>query len=143
MGDTDAAPAPGSSPAPPAGAKSRAGRNLPAAIGVGVALAALIIFSLLYQKEIWVGIISVFLGIAMWEVTKRLRQADISVPFIPLFFGGQAMIWLTWPWGTAGSVGAFAATVVVCMIWRLLSQGLGSQPVNYLRDVAITVFVAA
>lgn len=86
-------------PCAPCGAKSQARRNLPAAIGVGVALAALIIFSLLYQKEIWVGIISVFLGIAMWEVTKRLRQADISVPFIPLFFGGQAMIWLTWPWG--------------------------------------------
>lgn len=140
MGDTDAAPAPD---APPEGAKSRAGRNLPAAIGVGVVLAALIIFSLLYQKEIWVGIISVFLGIAMWEVTKRLRQADISVPFVPLLVGGQAMIWLTWPWGTAGSLGAFAATVVVCMIWRLVGHGLNQQPVNYLRDVAITVFVAA
>ncbi len=143
MGDTDAAPAPGNSPAPPSGTKSRAGRNLPAAIGVGAVLAAMIIFSLLYQKEIWVGIISVFLGIAMWEVTKRLRQADISVPFIPLFVGGQAMIWLTWPWGTAGALGAFGATVVVCMIWRLVGHGLNQQPVNYLRDVAITVFVAA
>lgn len=133
MGDTVA-------PTEPA---SRAGRNLPAAIAVGLSLGAMIIASLVYEPKAWVGVISVFLAIATWEVTKRLRQADIAVPFIPLLLGGQAMIWLTWPWGTAGSLGAFAATVVVCMIWRLLRQGRSEAPVNYLRDIAITVFVAA
>ena len=33
-------------------------------------------------------------------------------------------MWLTWPFGPAGALGAFAATVVVCMIWRLVGQGL-------------------
>ncbi len=42
----------------------------------------------------------------------------------------------------AGALGAYGGTVLVCLIWRLLSQGLGSQPVNYLRDVAVTLFVA-
>ena len=63
------------------------------------------------------------------------------------------MIWLTWPFGAAGALGGFGGTVVVAMIWRLLSGGLkdaaesdvaGSPaPVNYLRDVSTTVFVAA
>jgi len=52
------------------------------------------------------------------------------------------MIWLTWPFGAAGALGGYGGTVLVCLIWRLLSQGLQSQPVNYLRDVAVTVFLA-
>jgi phosphatidate cytidylyltransferase len=56
--------------------------------------------------------------------------------------GGQAMIWLTWPFGPAGLAGAYAGTIVVCMVWRLVGQGLGEQPVNYLRDISATVLLA-
>ena len=31
----------------------------------------------------------------------------------------------------------------LCLIWRLLSGGLKDAPVNYLRDVSVTVFLAA
>ena len=68
--------------------------------------------------------------------------AGYAIPVVPLLVGGQAMIWLTWPFGTAGALGAFGGTVVVCMIWRLLSGGLKDAPVNYLRDVSATVFLA-
>jgi phosphatidate cytidylyltransferase len=43
----------------------------------------------------------------------------------------------------AGALGSFGGTVVVCMIWRLLSGGLKDAPVNYLRDISATVFLAA
>ena len=52
------------------------------------------------------------------------------------------MIWLTWPVRCGRRAGAYGGTVLVCLIRRLLSQGLQSQPVNYLRDVAITIFLA-
>ena len=42
---------------------------------------------------------------------------------IPLLVGGQAMIWLTY-YGPAGMVGAYGATIGVCMVWRLVGQGL-------------------
>lgn len=121
---------------------SKAGRNLPAAIAVSLLLGGLVIGTLLLAPRGWVMILSLAMAIATHEVVKRLREAGYSIPLIPLLLGGQAMIWLTWPFGAAGALGAYGGTVLVCLTWRLLSQGLGSQPVNYLRDVAVTLFVA-
>lgn len=133
----------GSAPDGPAAAPSRAGRNLPAAIGVGVGLGALVIVSLIFVPMVWFGIVAVAIAIATMEVASRLRESDIVVPVIPLLLGGQATIWLGWPYGTGGVLAGFAGTVLVCMVWRLLAQGLHSTPRNYLRDTSITVFVAA
>ena len=83
------------------------------------------------------------MAIATHEVVRRLRTAGYAIPIIPLLVGGQAIVWLTWPYGEEGALGAFGATVVVCMIWRLLSGGLKNAPVNYLRDVTATIFLAA
>ena len=121
---------------------SRAGRNLPAAIVVSLLLGGMVISTLIFAPRGWVLILSVAMAIATHEVVKRLREAGYVIPLIPLLAGGQAMIWLTWPFGAAGALGAYGATVLVCLIWRLLSQGLQSQPVNYLRDVAVTIFLA-
>ncbi|WP_200175990.1 phosphatidate cytidylyltransferase [Tomitella cavernea] len=122
---------------------SKAGRNLPAAIGVGVALGALIICVLLFAPTAWVAVVAVAAAIATWEVCERLRQGGIDVPLVPLLIGGQAMIWLTWPYGASATFGAFAVTVLVLMIWRLVSAGLDATPRNYTRDMAVGVFVAA
>ena len=121
---------------------SKAGRNLPAAIVVSLLLGGMVIGTLVFAPRGWVVILSVAMAIATHEVVKRLREAGYVIPLIPLLAGGQAMIWLTWPFGAAGALGAYGATVLVCLIWRLLSQGLQSQPVNYLRDVAVTIFLA-
>lgn len=121
---------------------SRAGRNLPAAIAVSLLLGAIVIATLIFAPRGWIVILAVAMPIATHEVVKRLREAGYSIPLIPLLVGGQAMIWLTWPFGPAGALGAYGGTVLVCLIWRLLSQGLDSQPVNYLRDVAVTIFLA-
>jgi phosphatidate cytidylyltransferase len=60
---------------------------------------------------------------------------------VPLLIGGQAMIWLTWPLGPAGVLMGYGATIVVCMVWRLIDAG-SAAPVNYLRDISATVFLA-
>ncbi len=121
---------------------SRAGRDLPAAIAVSLLLGGMLISTLIFAPRGWVLILSVAMAIATHEVVKRLREAGYSIPLIPLLLGGQAMIWLTWPFGAAGALGGYGGTVLVCLIWRLLSQGLRTQPVNYLRDVAVTIFLA-
>lgn len=128
--------------ASPPASTSKAGRNLPAAIAVSLLLGGIVIGTLVFAPRGWVVILSVAMAIATHEVVKRLREAGYSIPLIPLLVGGQAMIWLTWPFGAAGALGGYGGTVLVCLIWRLLSQGLQSQPVNYLRDVAVTVFLA-
>ena len=137
VADTDAGPT------EPTKKQSRAGRNLPAAIAVGAALGFSVIAILVFVPYVWIGVVAVAMVVATHEVVRRLRTAGYAIPVVPLLLGGQAMIWLTWPLGVAGALGAFGGTVLVCMIWRLLSGGLKDAPVNYLRDVSATVFLAA
>jgi phosphatidate cytidylyltransferase len=120
---------------------SRAGRDLPAAIAVGVVLGAIAIGVLLFVPIGWLPVLAVAMPIATYEVVRRLREAGYALPLIPLLLGGQAMIWLTF-YGPTGLLGAYGGTIVVCMVWRLVGQGLREQPVNYLRDISATVLLA-
>jgi phosphatidate cytidylyltransferase len=142
VADTDTAPD-GADPSEPTKKQGRAGRNLPAAIGVGSFLGFGVIAILVFAPLGWVPVVAVAMAVATHEVVRRLRSAGYAIPIIPLLLGGQAIVWLTWPFGAAGAFGAFGATVVVCMIWRLLSGGLQNAPENYLRDVTTTVFLTA
>lgn len=135
----------------PAKKTSRAGRDLPAAIAVGVCIGAVLIATLLWLPRFWVVLCAGAIFVASHEVVRRLREAGYVIPVIPLLVGGQATIWLTWPYGAVGAVSGFGAMVVVCMIWRLFMQeppvegaeGPGGAPPssNYLRDVSATVFL--
>lgn len=126
----------------PSKKQSRAGRDLPAAIAVGVVLGAMAIGTLLFAPKWWLPLLAVAIAIATHEVIRRLREHGYALPTVPLLVGGQAMIWLTWPFGAAGMLGAYGGTIVICMVWRLIGQGLNQQPVNYLRDIAATVLLA-
>jgi phosphatidate cytidylyltransferase len=129
--------------------KSRAGRNLPVAILVGVAISGAMIAILICDKFLWVPLVAAAIAIATHEVVRRLREAGFVIPVVPLLIGGQVIVWLTWPYGPRGALAGFGGTVIVCMFWRLLrhgtraSAGVDSPPANYLRDAAATVFLAA
>jgi phosphatidate cytidylyltransferase len=142
VADQHASPVAGTPVEEPQKKASRAGRNLPAAIAVGVLLGAMAIGILLFAPKGWLPVLAVAIPIATHEVVRRLREAGYALPVIPLLIGGQAMIWLTWPYGAAGVLGAYAGTIVVCMVWRLVGHGLREQPVNYLRDISATVLLA-
>ncbi len=120
----------------------RAGRNLPAAIGVGVVLGAMAIGILLFVPLGWIPVLAIAIPIGMHEVIRRLGEAGYALPVVPLLAGAEAMIWLSWPFGVEGVLGAYAGTIVVCMVWRLVGQGIREQPVNYLRDMSATVLLA-
>ncbi|GGF39845.1 phosphatidate cytidylyltransferase [Williamsia phyllosphaerae] len=133
----------GGDAAAPEPKRSRAGRDLPAAIAVGGSLGVGVILVLVFIPKVWIGVVAVSLAVAMWEVIKRLRAGGYDVGVIPLLVGGQAIMWTSWPYGTNGALVSFVATVLVAMIWKLLSQGVTDPPVNYLRDLAVTVLVLA
>lgn len=124
----------------PAGKKaSKAGRNLPAAIGVGLLLGAAIIVSLLTVRFLFIGIIAIAIAVGTFEFAGVLRRvADIRVAMIPVLVGGQAMIWLAWPFGREGALTAFVLTVLACLLWRLPGGAKG-----YLRDISASTFAAA
>lgn len=119
--------------------RSRGGRNLPAAIGVGVLLGAAIVVALLTVRYVFLAIIAAAIAIGTVELATALRRAaNVRVALVPVLVGGQAMIWLSWPFGQSAAVIAFALTVLVCLLWRLPGGAKG-----YLRDVSAGVFAAA
>nr|WP_246076331.1 phosphatidate cytidylyltransferase [Amycolatopsis cihanbeyliensis] len=118
---------------------ARAGRDLPAAIGVGVALGAAILVSLLTVRFVFIGIIAAAIVVGTIELAGALRRAaNIRIALVPVLVGGQAMIWLAWPFGREGALTAFVLTVLACLLWRLRGGADG-----YLRDVGSSVFAAA
>jgi len=146
-GEPAAADAAGSpaSPATPAAEEttadkpktSRAGRNLPLAIGVALAMGAVILVALLTVRQAWIGIVAVSAVIGTWELFGALhRGAGIRLSRVPVLVGGQAMIWLAWPFGTEGILGALLVTVLGCFLWRMRLGAAG-----FVRDVGASMLV--
>ncbi len=124
---------------PPAGKSSRAGRDLVAAVGVGTALGAVILSSLLIERHVFVGVLAVSTAVATWELSGALRRgAGIATPRTMLLVGGQAMVWLAWPFGLPGVAVSFALTVVATLLWRMRKGAA-----HFVRDVTAGIFTAA
>ncbi len=130
-------------PSAPGKRKISAGRNLPAAIAVGVSLGALIVAILYFAPLLWVPLVAAAMAVATWEVVKRFRAAGTNLELWPMLLGGQAIIWLSWPLGPEGVLAAFVATVLVSMIWRLLGHRNTAEPKSFTRDISTTVFLLA
>jgi phosphatidate cytidylyltransferase len=123
----------------PGGRRSRAGRDLGAAVGVGVGLGAVIILVLLTVPKVFIAIVAAAVAVATIELVAALRRgARIQVALVPVLVGGQAMVWLSWPFGRAGILASFVMTVLVCLVWRFRGGVSG-----YLRDVTASAFTAA
>ena len=116
---------------------SRAGRDLPLAIGVALAMGAVILVALLTVRQAWIGIVAISAVIGTWELFGALhRGAGIRLSRVPVLVGGQAMIWLAWPFGTEGILGALLVTVLGCFLWRMRLGAAG-----YVRDVGASMLV--
>ncbi|MDI3406064.1 phosphatidate cytidylyltransferase [Streptomyces cavernicola] len=123
-------------PQPPQ--KKRAGRDLRAAIGVGVGLGAVIVASLFVVKAVFVGVIAVAVVVGLWELTSRLQERkDIKAPLVPLAVGGAAMVVAGYVRGAEGAWVAMALTALAVLVWRMTEP-----PEGYLRDVTAGVFAA-
>lgn len=117
----------------------KAGRNLPAAIAVGVLLGATVLVSLLTVRQIFVGVVAAAVAVGTYELAGALKRgADIRVTLWPVLIGGQAMVWLSWPFGRNGLLAAFVVTILACLVWRFRG---GAD--NYLRDVSSSILTAA
>jgi phosphatidate cytidylyltransferase len=132
-------PSHGAAPAVTAPRTSRAGRNLVAAIGVGLTLGAVILASLLVERHFFIIVLALAAGVGTWELAGALRRgAGIVVPLPVLLAGGQAMVWLAWPFGLSGVAVSFGATALGVLLWRMRAGAEG-----FVRDVTAGVFTAA
>lgn len=114
------------------------GRNLPIAIGVGLGLAGLVLLTLYTVKEIFLGVVGVFVGIAVWELVRAFAVRGIKIALAPLLAVCAVLLVAAYVWGPIGLVAAFGVAVLLILLWRLP----GGQD-GYVRDITAGLFAAA
>ncbi|MCZ2402505.1 phosphatidate cytidylyltransferase [Paenarthrobacter sp. Z7-10] len=131
--DRQEAAAPGSAPQPPieepavvAEKVSKAGRNLPAAIVVGLAMLVIVLVGLLIYPIAFVLIVTVFAVIGVAEVSRALLQRGIGVPLAPVMIGTIAMPASAYFAGGEGLLFALVASSAAVLVWRSLDSAAGA-----------------
>ncbi len=131
--------------ADPAARKSRAGRDLPAAIAVGVALAATVVLTLLYWHWGFVLLVTAMLTLGTIELHDALKRIGMNSAVIPIVAGTIAVICGSYaaatqegntalPWHSV-LLGFLGATTLAALIWRMPGGSAGSVP-----DAAASLF---
>jgi phosphatidate cytidylyltransferase len=118
--------------------KPRAGRNLPIAIGVGLVLGAMVLASLYYVKQLFLGVLIVFLVQGLRELAGGFGAKGIRVPLAPLVAGMVATPVAAYAWGPEALVAALSLTVLVTLVWRM---AVGPAE-GYVRDVTAAAFAS-
>ena len=142
-------PRPAAAPASEAGASpadpgplpvrtSRAGRNLSAAIAVGVLLGALAVAALFVLKPVFLVVVLAVGTLGIWELSQALRTGGIRIPLVPVLVGSWAMLVGTYVGGTQALSLAMALTGLACLFWRL---GRGQD--GFVADVTAGFFVVS
>ncbi len=118
---------------------SKAGRNLPAAIAVGLSLGG-VILGTLYSPYRWTFVIVLVAAslVGTQEIIRALRTLGAQPPALPLYAGGTAMIVLAYRYGSTQLFLALALTVLGMVAWRVADPAEG-----ILRDLSSGVFTAS
>jgi phosphatidate cytidylyltransferase len=135
------------SPAAPANTHGRAGRNLPAAIGIGVGLGAYVVLSLLYLKPAFVVLVAVALVLASVELHEALKKQGMTSAIVPIAVGSVAISFGSYFAGrqepvifstTSVLLASLALTVLASLIWRM-PQGVA----GYVHDAPASLMIIA
>ncbi|WP_245899751.1 phosphatidate cytidylyltransferase [Nonomuraea indica] len=118
---------------------SRTGRNLPAAIAVGVGLGTLVIASLYTIKELFLLVVVAAVGVGTVELVRAFATRGIRVPVVPVLVALAAMQAGAYWGGPVWLLGTFVVATFVLLIWRMFSDGTD----GYVRDATASVFLLA
>jgi phosphatidate cytidylyltransferase len=117
----------------------RGGRNLPAAIAVGLGLLALVGASLFLVKEAFVAVAVLAVGASLWEVAHAFARRGINLPLLPLLVGTVGILVSSYVAGEEALLVSFMLTAGGVVVWRVIDSG-GRDAV---RDSTAGVFAAA
>jgi phosphatidate cytidylyltransferase len=132
-------------PAEPAVKKSRAGRDLPAAILVGLGLAATVVLTLVFWHWGFVLLVTAMLTLGTVELHDALKRIGMNSAVWPIGAGTIAVICGSYaaatqqgtdvlPWHSV-LLGFLGATVLAALIWRMPGGSAG-----YVKDAAASLF---
>jgi len=139
-------PAPAGPEASRPRAKRPAGRNLPAAIGVGGGLIALVMVTLAFFHWGFILLVAAMLSLGCWEVYRALQRIGMTAAVWPIILGTIAMVtgtyaaagdlaWLGVPWHSA-LLTFLGATVLAAMVVRMPQGHEG-----FIKDTAASLFI--
>jgi phosphatidate cytidylyltransferase len=130
--DLQTVPAPPPATAPSAG---RAGRNLPAAIGVGLVMGGLVLGTLLTSPPAFLAVLLVAVLYGLFELVDQLRAHGYGAAYPPLAVGTATLVVLAYVDGRDRMVLATLLTVLALVVWRI-AEGPG----RLLQDLAAGMF---
>lgn len=126
--------------------RSRTGRNLPAAIGVGVALFAVVAVGLVWLPWLFIVFAAVALGLGVVEVDRALRRKGMHAVWLPIVIGTVISV-LGGYLVSVRDLGMAPTTfVVVCLGGMFLAALVGRLfrgADGFIRDVAATALLVA
>lgn len=117
-------------------ARSRAGRNLPAAIASGVVLGVLVIVSLVWVKWLFGVLAGAVLLIALHELVRAFGQQGIRLARTPLYLAIPLAMAAAYLEGPPALVFVIGLAFIAIIMWRLRRGTEG-----YVRDATASVFV--
>ncbi len=115
-----------------------AGRDLQAAIGVGVLLGAIVLTSLLVWKPLFIVVVAVGITLGVWELIQALRTGRINAPTVPTLAAAVALAPVAYIYGPRGLAVGFALSCVLIVVWRSAQTAHDA-----IRDISGGVFITA
>jgi phosphatidate cytidylyltransferase len=128
----DAVDAVAPEPAPP-----KAGRDLRAAVGVGLLLAGLVVGTLIISPAAFLVVVVVAVSYGAWELRRAIATRGMVVPLVPLLLGAVGMLVSAYLRGAEALVVTFGLTIVGLLVWRVADGLVGAA-----RDLSASALVA-
>lgn len=118
--DTSSTDTPTADPAASAvPAPSKAGRDLRAAVGVGLILAGLVIGSILIDKRAFLAVLVAAMIVGAWELRVALAGRGLHAPAVPAIIAAIALPVTAYVEGPTGLVLAYGWVLVGLILWRV------------------------
>lgn len=126
--------------------KRSAGRDLPAAIGVGVGLIALVVVTLAWFHWGFIMLVALMLSLGAWELYRALQRIGMNAAIWTIIPGTVAMMvgtyasardlaWMGIPW-QAALLMFLGATVLSAMVFRMRRGYEG-----FVNDASASLFI--
>ncbi|MDO3696399.1 phosphatidate cytidylyltransferase [Curtobacterium flaccumfaciens] len=125
---------------------ARTGRNLPAAIGIALAFAVVMLGTLLLWPPSFMVVAAFLLGVGVYELTSAMRFAGRDVPRIPSVAVAIAIVPAAFLLGQVAALFTLLGGIVLISVWRLVEVAVARQKPpagNVARDLTNGLFVQA
>ena len=118
-------------------APPKAGRDLRAAVGVGLLLGGLVIGTLVAGPGAFLVVVVVAVSYGAWELRRAIATRGMVVPLVPLLLGSVGMLVSAYLRGAEALLVTFGLTIVGLLVWRV-ADGLAGAA----RDLSASALVA-